>query len=58
VNPTTGAVGHRRLVLDQSMIMMSLDNALANNALRGHFTADPASWAARVYLGAETMSLR
>lgn len=58
VNPTTGAVGHRRLVLDQSMIMMSLDNALANNALRGHFAADPASWAARVYLGAETMSLR
>jgi hypothetical protein len=58
VNPTTGAVGHRRLVLDQSMIMMSLDNALANNAMRGHFAADPAYWAARVYLGAETMSLR
>lgn len=58
VNPTTGAVGHRRLVLDQSMIMISLDNALANNALRGHFARDPASWAARTYLGAETMSLR
>jgi hypothetical protein len=58
INPTTGAVGHRRLVLDQSMIMMALDNALANNAMRGHFAKDPASWAARVYLGAETMSLR
>ena len=57
VNPTTGAVGHRRLVLDQSMIMLSLDNALANNALRNHFAADPASWAAKLYLGAETMSL-
>ncbi len=58
VNPTTGAVGHRRLVLDQSMIMMSLDNALANDALRNHFARDPASWAAKLYLGAETMSLR
>ena len=57
VNPTTGAVGHRRLVLDQSMIMLSLDNALANDALRNHFAADPASWAAKLYLGAETMSL-
>ena len=28
VNPTTGAVGHRYLVLDQSMIMAALDNAL------------------------------
>jgi hypothetical protein len=58
VNPTTGSVGHRRLVLDQSMIMIALDNALANNALRGHFASDPASWAAREYLGMETMSLR
>ena len=28
VNPVTGAVGHRRLVLDQSMIMAALDDAL------------------------------
>ena len=27
-NPTTGSVGHRRLVLDQSMIMAALDDAL------------------------------
>ncbi|MDX6253943.1 MAG: hypothetical protein QOJ11_277 [Frankiales bacterium] len=57
VNPTTGAVGHRRLVLDQSMIMAGLDNALAGNALQHHFAADPASWAARTYLSMETMSL-
>ncbi|MDX6222692.1 MAG: hypothetical protein QOD91_1746 [Frankiales bacterium] len=57
VNPTTGAVGHRRLVLDQSMIMAALDNALAGNALQHHFAADPASWAARTYLSMETMSL-
>jgi hypothetical protein len=57
VNPTTGAIGHRRLVLDQSMIMAALDNALDNGALQRHFAADPTSWAARTYLGAETMSI-
>lgn len=57
VNPTTGAVGHRRLVLDQSMIMAALDNALNHNALQRHFAADPASWAAHTYLSMETMSL-
>jgi hypothetical protein len=58
VNPATGAVGHRRLVLDQSMIMAALDNALTAGGLHGHFAKDPASWAAREYLGAETMSLQ
>ena len=58
VNPTTGAVGHRYLVLDQSMILASLDNALTGRALQRHFAADPVSWAARTYLGMETMSLR
>ncbi len=57
VNPTTGAIGHRRLVLDQSMIMASLDNALADHALQRHFATDPAAWAAHLYLAAETMSL-
>jgi hypothetical protein len=51
VNPTTGAVGHRYLVLDHSMIMAALDNALNNRALQRYFAADPASWAARTYLG-------
>ena len=58
VNPATGAVGHRYLVLDQSMILAALDNALAGRALQRHFAADPVSWAARTYLGVETMSLR
>jgi hypothetical protein len=57
VNPVTGAVGHRYLVLDQSMIMASLDNAVANRALQRHFADDPVSWAARLYLGYETMSI-
>lgn len=57
VNPVTGSVGHRYLVLDQSMIMAALDNALNNRAIQRDFAADPVSWAARTYLGLEHMSL-
>lgn len=57
MNPVTGAVGHRRLVLDQSMIMAALDDALGNGALQGYFARDPVSWAARLYLSTETMSI-
>jgi hypothetical protein len=58
VNPTTGAVGHRDLVLDQSMIMAALDNALKDGAMQRHFARDSVSSAARLYLSYETMSLR
>jgi hypothetical protein len=58
VDPVTGAVGHRDLVLDQSMIMAALDNALENRAIQRDFARDPVSWAARTYLSVETMSLR
>jgi hypothetical protein len=57
VNPTTGSVGHRRLVLDQSMIMAALDNALNNDALQRYFAEDPLAWAARLYLSSEHMSI-
>jgi Putative glucoamylase/Protein of unknown function (DUF3131) len=57
VNPATGAVGHRDLVLDQSMIMASLDNALGDRALQRDFASDPISWAARTYLSLETLSI-
>ena len=57
VNPQTGQVGHRRLVLDQSMIMAALDDALTRGGLQRWFARDPASWAARVYLGAERMTI-
>jgi hypothetical protein len=57
VNPTTGAIGHRDLVLDQSMIMAALDNALNNRALQRDFARDPVSWAAHTYLSMETMSI-
>jgi hypothetical protein len=57
VNPTTGSVGHRYLVLDHSMIMAALDNALNHRRLQGYFANDPVSWAARRYLGIEDMRL-
>jgi hypothetical protein len=57
VDPTTGSVGHRRLVLDQSMIMAALDNALNGRAMQRWFARDPASWAAQLYLSSEDMGL-
>ena len=58
VNPATGAVGHHRdLVLDQSMIMAALDNALRDRALQRDFGRDPVSWAAHTYLSLETLPL-
>ncbi|MBV9605623.1 MAG: DUF3131 domain-containing protein [Solirubrobacterales bacterium] len=57
VNAVTGSIGHRRLVLDQSMIMAALDDALEDGALQRRFAADPESWAARLYLSTERMSI-
>src|SRR3954447_10570626 len=57
VNPTTGSVGHRRLVLDQSMIMAALDNALNNRQMQRWFAADPVAAIAHLYLAVERMSL-
>jgi hypothetical protein len=50
VDPSTGSVGHRRLVLDQPMIVAALDDALNHRALQRYFAAGAESWAARVYL--------
>jgi hypothetical protein len=57
VSPSTGSIGHRRLVLDQSMIMAALDDALNGGALQRYFALDPISWAARLYLSDERMSI-
>ncbi|MGO9823456.1 MAG: glucoamylase family protein [Solirubrobacteraceae bacterium] len=57
VNPETGAIGRRRLVLDQSMIMAGIDDALNDGALQRRFAADPISWAAKLYLGIEHLSI-
>jgi hypothetical protein len=58
VNPATGSVGHRQLVLDQSMIMAALDNALNDRAMQRHFARDPVSLAAQTYLSAEALSIQ
>ena len=55
-NPVTGQVGHRYLVLDQSMIMAALDAALAGG-LHRRFQRDPVIRAARPYLAAERFSI-
>jgi hypothetical protein len=47
VDPAAGTVGHRYLVLDQSMIMGALDNALNNRAIQRDFASSSAAWAAR-----------
>jgi hypothetical protein len=57
VNPTTRSVGHRRLVLDQSMIMAALDNALKGRRLQRWYAADPVASVDRLYLAVERMSL-
>jgi hypothetical protein len=57
VNPETGSIGHRGLVLDQSMIMAALDDALNGDVLQRRFANDPLSWAAHLYLSIEHMSI-
>ncbi|HJT59470.1 MAG TPA: glucoamylase family protein, partial [Ktedonobacteraceae bacterium] len=57
VNPTTGQVGHRYLVLDQSMIMAALDNALRANQMQQHFAQDPVIAAVQPYLAEESFSI-
>jgi Putative glucoamylase/Protein of unknown function (DUF3131) len=58
VNPMTGSIGHRILVLDHSMIMAALDNALRHREMQQHFADDPVAWAARMYLSMETFSIK
>lgn len=53
-----GQVGHRYLVLDQSMIMAALDNALSNRAMQRRFAADPVGAAVQPYLAIEQFSIR
>ena len=57
VSPITGQVGHRYLVLDESMIMAALDNAMEGEAMQHHFAADPVGQAVRPYLTIEHFSI-
>ncbi|HWJ47893.1 MAG TPA: glucoamylase family protein, partial [Candidatus Udaeobacter sp.] len=57
VSPITGSIGHRRLVLDQSMIMAALDNAINHGAMQRHFFSDPVARIGLIYLAHEKMSI-
>ena len=57
LNPSTGAVGHRYLVLDQSMVMAAIDNAVNDRAIQRYFADDEVSWAARLVLRVEQLGL-
>ena len=57
VNPLTSQISHRYFVLDQSMIMAALDDALRSQAMQQHFAHDAVIAANRAYLGLETFSI-
>lgn len=57
LDPTTGAVGHRYLVLDQAMILTALNNALDGGPMQRRFAADPIGRVDTRYLHAEKLSV-
>ncbi len=57
LDPVTGAVGHRYLDLDQSMIMAALDDALNHHALQQRWAADQVGQVDARYLRAEPFSV-
>jgi len=57
VDPTTGVVAPRYLVLDQGMIMAGLDDALVGGGLQRYMAADPVAEHDRPYLEMEHFSI-
>jgi hypothetical protein len=57
LDPTTGQVGHRYLVLDQAMILTALNNALDGGPMQHRFAADPVGRVDTLYLRAEKLSV-
>jgi hypothetical protein len=57
VDPVTGSVAHRYLVLDQSMIMAAIDQVLTNGGLQRYYAADPVGRAVRPYLSSERFGI-
>lgn len=57
LDPTTGAVGHRYLVLDQAMILTSLNNALDAGPMQRRWSTDPVGRVDGEYLRDERMSV-
>ena len=57
LDPVTGAVGHRYLDLEQSMIMAALDDVLNDHILQRRWAADPIGGTDIRYLRAERLSV-
>jgi hypothetical protein len=57
LNPTTGEVAHRYLVLDEAMLFTALDNALTGQTMQRRWANDPVGQVDIEYLRAETMSV-
>lgn len=57
VDPTTGIVAPRYLVLDQGMVMAGIADALEAGGLQRYFAADPVGRRVRPYLGMEHFSI-
>lgn len=57
LNPTTGEVAHRYLVLDEAMLFTALDNALTGQTMQRRWANDPVGQVDIRYIQAETMSV-
>ncbi|MBE3560591.1 MAG: hypothetical protein IMW89_15430 [Ktedonobacteraceae bacterium] len=57
VDPITGKVGHRYLILDQAMIMAALDNAIIPHRMQLYFATDPVILRTLPYLAIERFSI-
>ncbi len=57
VNPTTGTVGTRYLVLDQAMILAGIDDALNHGGLQRYYAVDPVAQAMKPYLNITKFSI-
>jgi hypothetical protein len=57
LNPTTGQVAHRYLVLDEAMLFTALDNALTGQTMQHRWASDPVGRVDIAYIQAETMSV-
>jgi hypothetical protein len=57
LDPSTGTVGHRYLILDQAMIMAAIDNAVMDRQMQRYFAGSSYAQIPRVELGYERLGL-
>jgi hypothetical protein len=57
LDPTTGSVAHRYLILDQAMIFTALNNILDGDPMQHRFVDDPVGRIDTLYMRAEQFSV-